>query len=110
MEIRYRPEVKDVVDGMVLGMPGVTVGKAFGHPAYKANGKVFAFVGMNGVALKLPAGRVQALMAENPEIMRHFEPADGIVWREWLSLELDDADGYHAYADLMEESVSFVLG
>ena len=72
MELRYRPDVKDVVDGMVLGMPGVKASKAFGHPAYKVNGKIFAFVGINGIALKLPAQRVQELIAAQPTTMRVF--------------------------------------
>ena len=108
MELHYQPEIKAVVDGMALGMPGVTVGSAFGHPAYKVNGKVFAVVGMNGVAIKLPKERVQALITEHPAYMTIFKPDGQRLWREWLSLELDDPQGYEQYTGLLEESVSFV--
>jgi hypothetical protein len=47
---------KDMMDGLLLGMPGVKGSKAFGYPAYKVNGKVFAFVGSQGVSIKLPLG------------------------------------------------------
>lgn len=105
----YRPEVKAVIDGMVLGMPGVKGGQAFGYPAYKANGKVFLFVGGFGIAVKLPLARVAQLTAADPNL-HAFEPAEGKVWKEWVSIDLPDPEGYHAYAALFEESVSFVLG
>lgn len=107
---RYRTDIKGVLDGLVLGMPGVNASSAFGYPAYKVNGKVFAFVGVDGVAIKLPAARVKALMLEHPALMTVFKPDGQRVWREWLSLEIDDAEDYQDYAGLLEESVSFVLG
>lgn len=107
--MHYRPEVKSAVDGMVLGMPGVKASQAFGHPAYKVNGKVFAVVGVSGVSIKLPAARVQTLIYEHPALMTIFKPDGKRLWREWLLLELDDAQAYHEYAGLLEESISFVL-
>jgi len=41
------------------------VGKAFGYPDYKVNGKIFAFVGERGIALKFPAEQVKALLANS---------------------------------------------
>jgi hypothetical protein len=100
---------KTVMDSLVLGMPGVKGSKAFGYPAYKVNGKVFAFVGSNGVAIKLPAARVQELIAAHTDA-KPFEVADGVVWREWVSLQHAVSDDYAQDIDLFEESVQFVVG
>ena len=73
-EHKHDPANKAVLDGLLLGMPGVKASKAFGYPAYKVNGRVFAFVG-TGVSIKLPAPRVQELIATHPD-MKPFEVAD----------------------------------
>ncbi len=105
----HNSEHKSVMDGLLIGMPGVKGSKAFGYPAYKVNGKVFAFVGGNGVAIKLPAARVQELIAAH-DAMKPFEVADGIVWREWVSIDRPQSDDYAQDIDLFEESVQFVVG
>jgi hypothetical protein len=37
------------MDELLLVIPGVKPGSAMGHPGYKVNGKLFAFVGIHGV-------------------------------------------------------------
>ncbi len=103
----YDETRKAKMDEMLLVMPGVKGSKAFGYPAYKINGKIFAFVGSNGVAIKLPAERVNALL--DGKALRHFEVGDGVVWREWLSIEHDQSEDYEQDAGLFEESVEFLL-
>lgn len=105
----YNPRIKDMLDSLLIGMPGVKASKAFGYPAYKVNGKIFAFVGGAGIAIKLPRTRVQELVAAHAE-MKPFEVAEGIVWREWLSIDRDEPADYERDMDLFEESVQFVLG
>jgi hypothetical protein len=107
-EHKHDPAVKDTFESLVKGMPGVKAGKAFGYPAYKVNGKVFAFVG-TGISIKLPAARVQELIASNPQ-MKVFEVADRVVWREWVSIQRPKPDDYAQDMDLFEESVLFVAG
>jgi hypothetical protein len=104
----YNPHIKDMLDSLLIGMPGVKASKAFGYPAYKVNGRIFAFVGGPGIAIKLPKPRVQELVAAHAE-MKPFEVAEGIVWREWLSIDREPAD-YARDMELFEESVQFVLG
>lgn len=108
-ENNFNPQHKTMMDALVTGMPGVKGSKAFGYPAYKVNGKVFAFVGGNGVAIKLPATRVQELIVGG-DVMKPFEVADGVVWREWVSIDRPQSDDYVQDIDLFEESVSFVAG
>jgi len=105
----YDPAQKAAMDGLLLGMPGVKGGKAFGYPAYKVNGKIFAFVGGDGVSIKLPAARVAALTAAQPEI-KPFEVTDGVIWREWVMIEHPDPETLAQHIDLFEESLVFVAG
>ena len=109
-EERYDPAYKANMDELLLVMPGVKGGKAFGYPAYKINGKVFAFVGGTGISLKLPAQRARALIDSHPDVMRVFEPADGIIWKEWLTIQRESPQDYEQDVPLFEESVEFVLG
>ena len=108
-EVTYQPGHKAILDDILLPVPGVKGGKMFGYPGYKVNNKVFAFVGGPGIALKLPAARVQQLIVEN-EAMLAFEPVEGTVWREWVSIHHDDSDAFQRYDDLYHESIEFVAG
>ena len=109
MDPNYRPEAKALLDKMLLRIPGVQSAKAFGYPAYKINGKVFAFVGKTGIGVKLPEERVRELVAAGGAMLP-FEPAEGIAWREWVSVEVSDVALYRNYERLFEESIQFVAG
>lgn len=104
---RYRPEHKDMIDSILLQMPGAKGGKAFGYPAYKVNGKVFAFVGGAGMAIKLPEARVNELLGTRPELSP-FEVADGVIWKSWLSIEVEKPEDYAEFEPLFLESHQFV--
>ena len=106
-ERNYDETRKAKMDEMLLLMPGVKASKAFGYPAYKINGKVFAFVGSKGVAIKLPEERVKTLL--DGKTLRHFEVGDGVVWRQWLSIQREASEDYDQDAGLFEESVEFLL-
>ncbi len=108
-EHNQNPTHKAVIDGLVIGMPGVKSGKAFGHAAYKVNGKIFSFIGDTGVMLKLPKSRVQHLIDTQPE-MKPCEVAPGIIWKEWLTIERSSPDEYEQDIELFEESIQFVVG
>ncbi|MBC6936530.1 MAG: hypothetical protein DPW18_20705 [Chloroflexi bacterium] len=108
-EERYNPGHKTALDQILLAMPGVRDGKAFGYPAYKVSGKVFAFIGGMGMALKLPEGRVHELLQANPT-MKPFEPTEGVFWREWVSIDHADPSAYEQYESLFAESIRFVTG
>jgi hypothetical protein len=107
MNNSHDPQIKAVIDELLLAIPGVEGGKAFGYPAYKINGKVFLFVGGPGIAIKLPVDRVAALIDSGPEF-HAFEPVEGTVWREWVSIDLDAADAYRQHEGLFLESLDFV--
>ena len=106
-EHNYDEARKAKMDEMLLVMPGVKASKAFGYPAYKINGKVFAFVGSKGIAIKLPAERVNALL--DGKTLKPFEVGNGQVWREWLSIQREASEDYDQDVRLFEESVEFLL-
>lgn len=39
-----------------------------------------------------------------------FYPADGIVWKSWMSIDYDDSDDYRQHTDLYEEAMTFTGG
>lgn len=108
-ELNYRPEIKKALDNLLIGIPMVTAGKAFGYLAYKVSGKVFAWVAGRGFSFKLPLARCRALIKGNPKL-RPMEIATGIVWREWLSVEDVTAEECAEYLPFLEESIRFVNG
>jgi hypothetical protein len=110
MASKYRTDHKEVLDELLLVMPGVTGGKAFGYPAYKFGKKIFCFVGSSGVTIKLPEVRVAELIAENPGEMHIFSPADGYLWKGWLLIDRDDSEDFHQDRGLFDEAVAYVSG
>ncbi|MDX2136748.1 MAG: hypothetical protein SF123_01540, partial [Chloroflexota bacterium] len=102
--MNYDPAHKDILDDILLTIPNVKAGKAFGYPSYKIAGKVFAFVGGKGMAIKLTEPRVAALVPTQP-YYRIFEPAEGLVWKAWLTIEPDDPAAYHDLEPLFIESI-----
>lgn len=108
MNRRFNPDIKAALDVLLLDIPGVSEGKSFGYPAYKVNGKVFAWVGGDGIGLKLPRPRVEALIAADDAISP-FEPVEGTVWKAWVSIDRAP-DAYAGDMPLFEEAIAFVTG
>ncbi len=107
-ETRYNAEYQAVMDEIMNMLPGVKISKAFGYPAYKINGKVFAFVGGATVALKLPQARVQELITRGA-VFAPFEVAEGIIWRNWVSISHENPAHYHQDEPLFIESLQYVV-
>lgn len=106
--VQFNPSFKSVLDEMLLDLPGVRSGKMFGYPAYYAGEKLSICLVGNGVGLKLPAARVQAILSEDHSTSP-FQPLGRPKMREWLQLNPSRAEDLHAYLPLMEESLQFVL-
>lgn len=86
-EDRYQSLVDELV-----GADGVTPprgGSGFGRSALRFENKIFAMFVRGRLVVKLPAGRVQELIAAGEGV--HFDANKGTPMREWLSLDPDSA-------------------
>jgi hypothetical protein len=77
--------------------------KKFGAGALKVGGKIFAMPAQGTLVLKLPAGRVDALVAAG--LGTHFDPGHGRVMKEWVALR----GGEDRWLALAREARAFVL-
>jgi hypothetical protein len=95
-----RPDERyeDLVDELV-GTAGVTPprgGSGFGRSALRFRGKIFAMLVRGRLVLKLPAGRVDALVAAGEGVP--FDANKGTPMREWLSLDPGSGQDWLALA------------
>jgi hypothetical protein len=107
--MNYDPDHKATLDDILLAIPNVKASKAFGYPAYKVNGKVFAFVGGEGMSFKLGEKRAADLMTSDARF-RVFEPAEGLRWKAWVTIEPSDPAAYYDLEPLFLESIEFTTG
>jgi len=78
--------------------------RRFGASALKVRGKVFAMLSGDKLTLKLPAARVEALLASGDG--ERFDPRrDGRQMREWVSLAPTYAGDW---LPLAQEALAFV--
>jgi hypothetical protein len=77
----------DLVDALV-GVAGIAPprgGSGFGRSALRFDGRIFAMLVRGRLVVKLPAERVDALVAGGEGV--RFDANKGTPMREWLSLE-----------------------
>jgi hypothetical protein len=82
-----REQYEDLVDALV-GVDGVTPprgGGGFGRSALRYDGKIFAMLVRGTLVLKLPEGRVAALIRSGNGAA--FDANKGTPMREWLSVD-----------------------
>ena len=82
---------EDLVDALV-GIPGVIPpggGRGFGRTALRYERKIFAMWVRGQLVLKLPADRVDALIAAGAGV--RFDANQGTPMKEWLSLDPDSS-------------------
>jgi hypothetical protein len=94
----------DLIDELVP-VQGVTPphgGAGFGRSALKFRNKIFAMLVRGRLVLKLPADRVEALVAAGDGA--HFDANKGTPMREWFSL---DPDSGLDWLPLAREALSF---
>ena len=79
--------------------------RSFGATSLKANGKIFAMLVNDRLVVKLPAERVDELVAEG--VGDRFDPGHGRIQKQWLSVRADSAD---VWLDLATAAEAFVSG
>jgi hypothetical protein len=98
-EERYQ----DLIDDL-LGYPGVTPpgGSGFGRGAVRFQKKIFVMFVRGRLVLKLPAGRVDELVAADEGV--RFDANKGTPMKEWFSL---DPDSGLPWLPLAREALEF---
>jgi TfoX/Sxy family transcriptional regulator of competence genes len=103
----FNEKHREVLDEMLLDIPGVKAGKMFGLPGYYAGGKLFACVWEDGVSIKLPEEvRVKMLKRKGVE---PFVPIEGRPMKEWVLVNRENSRDYLKYEDVFIASVEYVL-
>lgn len=80
-----------------------TEGRGFGSDALKVSGRIFAMLVRDRLVVKLPRGRVDALVASGEG--QRFDPGHGRLMKEWLSLDPTSDQGWEPLA---REALAFV--
>jgi hypothetical protein len=84
--------------------PGVSSGTGFGsNPGLRAGGKIFAMLSHGALVVKLPAARVDELIAEG--VAERFDAGKGRPMREWATVAVDHAARWR---DLADDAFRFV--
>ncbi len=94
----------DLVDELV-GCPGVTPprgGSGFGRSALRWERKIFAMLVRGRLVVKLPAPRVDALIADGDGV--RFDANKGTPMKEWFSL---DPESGLPWVPLAREALDF---
>lgn len=106
--IQFNPEIKSVLDEMLLGNPLVSAGKMFGLPAYFVGKKLCLCVYEDGVGLKLPEQRARQLLADDAHVIP-FQPLGRRKMRQWVQINLERPEDYRSYAAVFDEAIQYIL-
>jgi TfoX/Sxy family transcriptional regulator of competence genes len=103
----FNEKHKEVLDEVLLDIPGVKAGKMFGLPGYYVGGKLFACVWENGVSVKLPQDVREKLLKQKG--VEPFVPMEGRPMREWALITRKNSKDYLKYEDVFLSAVEYVL-
>ena len=104
-QVKYKDEIKLILDSFLLDISLVKPGKMYGHPAYYVKGKLFASLYMEGVCIKIPEKRVKELLIMDGFFT--FEPM-GRKMREWVFIVRDTPKDYLNDKGIFKESIKYV--
>jgi hypothetical protein len=104
--VSFNPEIKKVVDSILLKYPLVQSGKMFGYPAYYVNKKLVACIYESGVGIKVPEDVAKTLIGK--EGIGHFHPLGRPEMKEWIQINHQKPDDYLEDTAIFEASVNFV--
>ena len=107
MKAEFDNEQKQVLDEMLLGLPGVKAGKMFGFPGYWTGGKLFACLFGPGVGFKLPPDRAEAALKKTG--FSPFTPR-GRRMAAWVQVVPKRPGDLRRVEGLFRESLEYVGG
>lgn len=107
MQVEFDDAQKQVLDEMLLKLPGARAGKMFGFPGYWTGGKLFACLFGSGVGFKLPPS-VATETLKKPGFAP-FTPR-GKQMAAWVMFTPKRAEDLRRLAPLFRESLDYVSG
>jgi len=102
----FNQEHKEVIDALLLQIPGVDPGRMFGYPAYYKDGKMFACIYGNGVAIKIPKDRVDSLVGQGGIV--RFRPMGRRQMKEWIQIDRERSEDYRNDLEILKISIDYV--
>ncbi len=101
----HQTKIAELLTSRLADLPGLRIGKTFGHPSFSVGSKIFAFVYRGCVVLKLPRETIDRLLGR-----KGFSPfkMGGRLMKEWIEMCRDDPSAYEADIDLFRQAAAFV--
>jgi hypothetical protein len=96
-------ELSEWIEGI---LPQAVIVRKPSGAMYQAGSKIFAFTRPDGIAMKLPEGRIAALV--DTRIDASFLVMGTKTMREWLMLRYAGPSDYRKDGKLFEEAMKFV--
>jgi len=104
--VAFNPEHKEVLDAILLPVPGVVAGRMFGYPAYYINRKLFACIYGEGVGIKVPE-KVAGSQVGRKGIVR-FQPMGRKPMKEWIQINRKHSEDYRMDQEILKISIDYV--
>ena len=101
------PSRKELLDLVLLKLPGVSARKINGLDAYFVADKMFACISGKGVGIRLPVAAATELQFSRENVVA-FQPAGLAATREWIQIDRADAADYEKDLELFQASLDFV--
>jgi len=98
---------KQVLDAMLLKLPGVEAGEITGLFAYFVGKRMFACVCNGGVGLRLPPAAAADLQFSRDNAVP-FQPKGRPSSREWIQINHENSADYTQDLEIFQSSIAFV--
>jgi hypothetical protein len=98
---------KQVLDAMLLKLPGVEAGEMTGFPAYFVGKKMFACICNGGVGIRLSSAEAANLQFSRENVVP-FQPKGRPSTREWIQINHENSAGYQKDLEIFQASIAFV--
>ena len=104
--VTFNPAHKEVLDDVLLQIPGVVGGMMFGYPAYYINRKLFACIYEEGVGIKVPEKVAESLVGRKGIV--RFQPKGRKPMKEWIQINRERSEDYRGDQDILKISIDYV--
>ncbi|MEI6840335.1 MAG: hypothetical protein WCK53_03650 [Methanomicrobiales archaeon] len=104
--VGFNQEHKEVLDSLLLQIPGVIAGTMFGYPAYYIDRKLFACVYGEGIGIKIP-GKIADSLVGREGIVR-FQPMGRKPMKEWIQVNRERSEDLRKDLEILMVSIEYV--